>query len=202
MRIVGLLVLVTQFAIAMGCGSNSNNTGGGSGGTSGAVAAGGSGAASGGTGGSTGTNTCAIPSCLSTLFTANCVGTGACVYQEVDGSPTNSDNTCFSNGIHWMGIDDYSNDLMTVTVTHGGATCYSMQYSANDVLNAVDVLTVKDASGKIVATEAIDPVTYSGTIVTCTGAGPVKLDPSCSGTPADIPTIVNMGQDCPAGTCN
>jgi hypothetical protein len=229
MRKLELLIIAGQFAIAMGCSSNSNNASGGTGGkasaTGGATATGGGGAgganaaggtsgaaaggatatATGGTsagaGGSTSTGTCVIPSCLSKLFTAGCVGTGACVYQEVDGA-TNSENTCFSNGVKWIGNDDYSNDLKTVTVTHGGLTCYSMQYSGNDVLNAVDVLTVKDASGAIVATEGVDPVTYSGTIVTCTGGDPVELDPSCSGTPADVATIVSTGQDCTVGTCS
>jgi hypothetical protein len=239
MRKLGLLIMAGQFAVAMGCSSNSNNASGGTGGkastTGGAIAMGGSGnvsstttgrggagganaaggtsgaaaggataTATGGTsagaGGSTSTSTCVIPSCLSKLFTG-CVGTGACVYQEVDGA-TNSENTCFSNGVKWIGNDDYSNDLKTVTVTHGGLTCYSMQYSGNDVLNAVDVLTVKDASGAIVATEGVDPVTYSGTIVTCTGGDPVELDPSCSGTPADVATIVYTGQDCTVGTCS
>lgn len=240
MRKLGLLIMAGQFAIAMGCSSNSNNAGGGTGGkasaaggaaamggsgnvsstttggggagganaaggTSGAAAGGATATATGGTsagaGGSTSTSTCVIPSCLSKLFTAGCVGTGACVYQEVNGA-TNSENTCFSNGVKWIGDDDYSNDLKTVTVTHGGLTCYSMQYSGNDVLNAVDVLTVKDASGAVVATEAIDPVSYSGTIVTCTGGSPVELDPSCSGTPADLNTIMNMGQDCNTGSCS
>lgn len=155
-----------------------------------------------GTGGSTAISTCVIPSCLSNLFTSGCVGTGACVYQEVDGASTNSENTCFSNGVKWLGIDNYSNEQMTVTVTNGSVTCYSMEYWGNDVMNAVDVLTVKDASGAVVATEAIDPVTYSGTIVTCTGGSPVELAPSCSGTPADLNTIMNMGQDCNTGSCS
>ena len=170
--------------------------------TAGGTTATASGGTAEGTGGSTAIGTCVIPSCLSNLFTSDCLGTGACVYQEVNGASTNSESTCFSNGVKWLGIDDYSNEQMTVTVTNRSVTCYSMEYWGNDVMNAVDVLTVKDASGAVVATEAIDPVSYSGTIVTCTGGSPVELDPSCSGTPADLNTIMNMGQDCNTGSCS
>jgi hypothetical protein len=183
-----------------GAAGGTNATGGTSAAASGGTSAAASGGTSVGTGGSTATGGCVIPSCLSKLFTSDCVGTGVCVYQEVD-SATNSENTCFSNGVKWLGIDDYSNEQMTVTVTNGSVTCYSMEYWGNDVMNAVDVLMVKDASGVVVATEAIDPVTYSGTIVTCTGGDPVELDPSCSGTLADLHTIMNMGQNCDIGSC-
>jgi hypothetical protein len=105
---------------------------------------------------------------------------------------TGSSNTCYANGVKEIVVHDVNTDDRTLTVTKGGATCFSTEYNGNDVYSNTGAITVMDASGVTVASVMYDD-TLTFYLVTCTGGQEVALDPSCGNV---WPASVLMGSGC------
>jgi hypothetical protein len=112
---------------------------------------------------------------------------------------TGSYNTCYANGIKEIVDHNISTDLRTMTVKKGSSTCFSTEFDGNAVFSdAGGIITVRDASGKIVATVRYNDFTLTYLLVTCTGAQEVATDPSCLKV---WPTSILTTSKCEEGGC-
>ena len=222
MRKIATLFIAGSIAFAVGCGSGGNSGGGNpasggsssggataaggssggnhaSGGSSGGGAAGSSGGtsspASGGSGGGNGTSSCPLPSCLDQLA-PDCVESGDCTTRT--NLESGSWNTCFTNGIKEIVVNDNATGNKTMTMKNGAATCFATAFNQGTVLDGSTAITVQSASGTNIASVKYDP-TNSVYKVTCTGGQEVTLDSSCSSV---WPVSALMGSGCDEGGCD
>ena len=174
MRNLGILFSASLVAFALSCGS---------GGGSGTPAV------------PNGSATCILPSCLQYLAT-DCVESGTCATQT--DLSTESYNTCYANGVKEIVDHNVSTDIRTMTVKKGSSTCFSTVFDGNAVYSgAGGSITIKDGSGKTVATARYDDA-ISYYLITCTGAQEVATDPSC----LDVwPTSILTTSKCEEGGC-
>ncbi len=131
---------------------------------------------------------CNAPSCYTDLISA-CVPSGTCVSQSTGITTA----LCYSDGGKVITSLDFTTLSMAVTFKKNGAVCMSLAY---DSTSTNGVMTIKDASGKVVGTMA-----DSGTgdaVVTCTGQAAVTLNQACG----SMGGISTSSSNCTAGTCS
>lgn len=201
MRATFLIPAIALLGLAA-CSDGSGISSGGTGGTSGAITGqggsslgvggssggGGTGGASTGTSGSIIPAGCNIPACYMNLF-SNCMPSGTCVAQESDTGSA----LCFSDGGKVIMSFDLNTMGMSMTLKKKGAVCMSM---VADSLSSGS-MTVKDASGKTVAT--LSNSASGETVVTCTGQAAVTLNQAC-GSMGDASST--QSDNCTTGTCS
>jgi hypothetical protein len=87
---------------------------------------------------------------------------------------------CFANGITLGNFLDLNGDN-TIMVKGDASTCYSLEYTGNDIGNSTTDVPVWNGSDAGVATLHQDIVNGSTQVwsVTCGSGQPVTLDPSC-----------------------
>ena len=188
MRTFGSFLAVGILALAAGCGgSTSTGIDGGGGAAGGGGGISGNGGAGGGGGGAAGS--CNYPSCMASLA-ATCQPAGTCV-EQVD-STTFASNVCYSNGVKMLTSINMTSGLINVAFKNGSSTCYTIEVSASATTGA-ETLTVKNASGAVIATGTRD-TTGSTTTITCTGGAPVTLNAACQGS-------LGSPSGCTTGTC-
>lgn len=178
--------------------TSSGGSGDATGGSSGSSGKGGSSGSS-GTGGSSGSSgNCTVPACLADL-TADCTPTGACVEQQSDATDFSmpfTDAICYDNGVAALVSLDFATGNLVVTVSKNGDTCFSEEAVVDTSSGTASDLTVKDASGKTVATVSNDA--DGNSVISC-GGKTYTVDASCDSTMAGM--MGGTTDSCTMGTC-
>ena len=189
MRTFGSYLAVGILVLAAGCGGSSSSNPDGGGGAVGGAAGGGGGV--GGTGGGGASGSCNYPSCLANLATS-CQPSGTCVEQT--DTTTFASNVCYSNGVKVITALNLTSGSATITFKKGSTTCYT--FEAGVSATGTEALTIKNASGAVIATGTSD-TTGSATTITCTGGAPVTLNASCQ----DATGTGSSTSSCTTGIC-
>jgi len=109
-----------------------------------------------------------------------------------------TDAICYDNGVAALVSFDFSTGDLTVTVSKNGDTCFSEEAVVDASTGAASDLTLKDASGKTVATVASDA--DGNTVISC-GGKTYTLDASCDSTMAPGMMMGGTSDMCTMGTC-
>ncbi len=109
-----------------------------------------------------------------------------------------TDAVCYENGVAATFSFDFSTGMVTLTVSKNGDTCFSDEAAFDPTTNTASAQTIKDGSGKTVATANTDA--DGNTVYSC-GGKTYTVDASCGSTMDPSMMMGGTTDSCTMGTC-